>query len=109
MMCSTVSSCFGDLAQQRRKVSSTMMTLSFGVIDDERELLGKEADVEGVHDRAHRRDREVRLEVLLAVPAERAYAILALDPELGERVGELVDTVTHLRIGADPVATLRRP
>ena len=65
-----------------------MISLSSRVVDDVGELLGEQADVERVQHRAHRRHREVGLEVLLAVPAERADAIAVLDAERGERVGE---------------------
>ena len=40
--------------------------------------------------RAHRRDGEVRLEVLLGVPLERADAVTGLDAEPLERGRELL-------------------
>ena len=49
--------------------------LVLGVVDDVRELLGEQPDVQRVQHRAEARDREVRLEVLLRVPAERADAV----------------------------------
>ena len=49
-------------------MSSTMTTRILGVVDDVGELLGEEADVERVEHRAHARDGEVGLEVLLGVP-----------------------------------------
>ena len=41
------------------------------VIDDVGQLIGEQAQVHGVQDRAHRRRGQVRLEMLLAVPAKR--------------------------------------
>src|SRR5262245_42749532 len=45
------------------------------MIDDVGELIGKQPDVQRVQNCSHTRNRQVRFEVLLVVPAERAYAI----------------------------------
>ena len=50
--------------------------------------LGEEAHVERVEHRAHRRHREVSLEVLLVVPHEGADAVTVADSELGKRGGQ---------------------
>ena len=48
-----------------------------------------QAQVQRVQDEAAARDAEVRLEMLVVVPAERRDAVAALEPELLQRDGEL--------------------
>ena len=72
------------------------------VIDDLRQLRRWQPQVEGVEDRAHGRDGEVRLQVLLVVPGERAHAIAGDDPEPAQRAGETVHTLRHLGIAGVP-------
>ena len=76
-----------------------------GVVGDVDELLGEEPDVEGVEHRAHRRDREVGLEVLDVVPLEGRDPLVAGDAEPTEPVGQLGGAATQLgvRPGADAV------
>ena len=69
------------------------------VIDDEGELFREEADVERVHDRAHRRDGVVGFEVLLSVPAEGSDAIAGADAETLERTGEAANAIAHFAEG----------
>ncbi len=90
-----------------------------GVVGDVRELLGKEADVERVQHRAHRGHREVRLEMLLRVPAEGRDAIAGGDAEPRERrrqalgtlgdVGEARVTRVVVRAGRDRALRMHRP
>ncbi len=68
-----------------------------GVVRHVHQLLARQADVERVEHSAHARDGEVRLEVLLVVPHERADRIARADPEAAERGGEPVGVVSHLR------------
>ena len=51
------------------------------MVDDVGEVVREEADIEGVHDGAHRGHRDVGLEVLLGVPAEGRHAVVILDSE----------------------------
>ena len=53
------------------------------------EVVRMEAEVERVEDEAAARDPEVRLVVLVVVPAERRDAVAALEAELAERGREL--------------------
>ena len=79
-----------DVRQQRDQRVVDDHDTDLGVIHDVRELLREEPDVQRVQDRAHRRDGEVRLEVLLGVPLERADAVAGLDAEPLERGRELL-------------------
>src|SRR5437879_5813268 len=49
-----------------------------------------------MHDGAHARDREVSLEVLLRIPAERADAIARLDAQTLQRCGKLLRAIGNL-------------
>ncbi len=73
-----------------------MTTLSSAWLITYRELLGEQTDVERVEHRAHRRDREVRRQVLRRVPAERADPVAGLHAELGERGREAIGVVGDL-------------
>jgi hypothetical protein len=72
-----------------------------GVVDDPGQLLGREAEVQGVQDRAHGRDREVRLDVFRVVPGQGRHALVAGDTEVvPQRVGQLGRAGADLRVGA---------
>ena len=62
--------------------------LVVAMVDDVRELLGEEPDVERVEHRTHARDREIGLHVLLVVPHERADPIARLEATVDERCGQ---------------------
>ena len=81
MMCSTVRSSLRDAGECGIERCVDEDDAVCAVIDDEGELLGEEADVERVDDRAHRGDGVVGFEVLLGVPAEGADAVAGLDAE----------------------------
>ncbi len=57
-----------------------------------------EAEVERVEDEAAARDPEVRLVVLVVVPAERRDAVAALEPGLLQRGRELPRTAHRLAV-----------
>ena len=64
-----------------------------GVADDIAELVGGQPDVQGVHHRAHAGDGEVRLLVLLVVPAERGHPVPGADPEAAQAGRQLLRPV----------------
>ena len=78
-----------------------------GVVRHIHQLLARQADVERVEHSAHARDGEVRLEVLLVVPHERADGIARADPEAAERGGEPVGVVSHLSVRGPPDTVAR--
>ncbi len=84
-------------ARRERVIDEDHAVLS--VVDHVREVVGVKADVERVQDRAGAGDREVALEVALAVPGERADPLALLDAETTERVREAVDPRRDLRVG----------
>ena len=53
--------------------------LVFGVVDDVGQLIGRQAEVQGMHDGAVAGNGEVQLQMAVAVPAQRADAITRLD------------------------------
>src|SRR6185312_3943200 len=63
--------------------------LVLGVIDDEHNLIVKEARIDGVADRAHARDGVIEFEMAVAVPGERCDAVALSDAEPGQRMSEL--------------------
>ena len=70
------------------------------------ELFREQPDVERVHDGAHGRNREVRFQVLLGVPTERADAVFPSNTEPPERLSELLGSVADLRVRGDLVTAL---
>src|SRR5207248_9300904 len=73
------------------------------MIDYERDLIGKQAWIDGVDHRAHARDRVVKLEVAIAVPRERADAIARLHAKAREGPGEAARTAVSgaIRVAVD--------
>ena len=59
------------------------------MVDDVDDLLGEQPGVDRMADRSHTGDTEVKLHVAVAVPCQRGDAVAPLDPELGQRVGQL--------------------
>ena len=79
-----------DARQQRNERGIDDDAAVLGVVDDIRQLLGREPDVERVQHRPHAGDGEIRLEVALVVPAEGADAAIRPDAEPGEGGGQLL-------------------
>jgi hypothetical protein len=91
-----------DLREQRQHRAVDDDDLVAGVVDDVLELLGEQPQVQRVHHRAHGRDGEVGLEVLLVVPHERADAVALLDTERRQRTGEPGGAGSHLGVRRAP-------
>src|SRR6202011_4341987 len=68
------------------------------VVDDVRQLIRRQAEVEGVEHRAETGDCEVQLEMTVTIPAERPDAIAGLDAEPRQCVGEAMDAFVEARI-----------
>ncbi len=62
------------------KLLSTNSTLSCGVIDDVGDVVGVQAGIDGVADRLHARRGVIHLQMPVAVPGQRADAVLGADP-----------------------------
>src|ERR1700738_3840080 len=69
------------------------------MVDHEGQLLGEEPDVEGVHHRPHGRNGQVRLEMLLVVPAERADPVALAYPKPAEASAQPLDSLGDLAEG----------
>ena len=82
--------------------------LIVGIVDDERELVGVKPEIQGVEDTAHQRDAEVRLEMLVVVPAERGHPIAGTDAETLQRAGQAPRAGGEIGVGV-PVDRLVRP
>lgn len=81
-----------------------------GVLDDEHQLLRGEPEVEGVQDRAHGGDREVRLDMFGVVPHEGRDTVVVRDREvLAQRVRQLGRAGTDLGVGTALRFSLTRP
>ena len=61
----------------------------FGVVDDVDELLGEQARVDGVADRAAPRNAVVQLQVAVGVPGQGPDSVAGLDAQLREGIGQL--------------------
>ena len=67
-----------------------------------------QAQVERVQDAAHNRDAEIRLEVLVMVPAQRGHGISGLDPQPPERESEFLRPLRHVAIRVAVKAPVRQ-
>jgi hypothetical protein len=87
----------GRIAQHRRQrrdqVGVDHQELVAGVVDDVRELVGPQADVDRVIAGARQRRGEVDLQVAVVVPAERAHPVATGDAEVAQGGGEPGDPV----------------
>src|SRR5437764_1029475 len=68
------------------------------MIGDPGHLIGGQPQVERVHHRAHRGDRQVSLEMLLVVPLEGGHSLVTGDAELPQSTGQLRGASSYLRI-----------
>ena len=81
------------------RLSSTISDPVLGVVDDVGEVVVVQAQVQRVEHGADRRNREIRLEVLLARPSQRRDAVARPDAERCERDREAAGPVEHVRVG----------
>ena len=79
---------------QRRVDDHDVITRVVGDIADD---LRVQPEVQGVQDRAHGRDRQVGLEVLCVVPHQGRHALVPVDAERPQGVGELGSSSLRLR------------
>ena len=93
-----------ELGEQRHQRVVDDNDLVLGVVRDVDDLLGEQPHVEGVQDRAHRRRREVGLDVLLVVPHERGHDVALADTEVGQRVREAGGVAADLGVRRGPRA-----
>src|SRR5207253_1235451 len=70
------------------------------VVDDVGDLVGVEAEVEGMEDPAGERDAEVGLEVGAVVPGERGDAVAGPDAEAGEGLREAARAAREVAVCA---------
>jgi hypothetical protein len=79
------------------------------VVSDVGQLFGRQADVQGVQHRAHRRRPEVDLQVLLGVPRKGGDAVPVADAERLQRRAQPVNPSGDLAVrrAADPVVAQR--
>ena len=80
-----------------------------GVLGDVADVAVVQPQVQRVEDEAAARDPEVRLHVLVVVPAERRNAISRLEPEIGQRHCELFRAARHVRIRVAVEALVGQP
>ncbi len=99
----------GQRLQERNQRLVYEKDLVLGVIDDEFQVLWKQAQVEGVQDGAHAGHCVIQLEVPVVVPGQRGHPISRLDAEPLERAGQAVDAADHLPVGdaVEPLLPLR--
>ena len=72
------------------------------VVDDVGQLVVRQAQVEGVQHRPHRRHREVRCQVCRRVPAQRRHDVIAADAQPLQRPRKLAGPCG--KVGEGPAA-----
>ena len=77
-----------------------------GVLDRVQDLLGREADVDGVQHRAQHRDGEERLEVAVAVVVHDRHRVARLHPQRRQRAREAVHPLAQVRVGVASKVTV---
>ena len=87
-----------DLLGERQQALVDDQRPVAGVARDVADVARAQADVERVQDEPAARDPEVRLEVLVVVPAERRNPVAALEAEPTEPDGELLRPSHHVRV-----------
>ncbi len=92
-----------DPGEQGRDGAVDDHHLVLPVVDHVGQLLGEQADVEGVEHRPHRGHGQVRLEVLLVVPGEGPDPVIRAHTEPAQGLGQLLGSRRDLREGRLPV------
>ena len=87
-----------ELLEQRQERTVDDHDAVVGVRRDVREIVRMQAEVQRVQHEAAARDAEVRLVMLVMVPAERRDARAALEAELLQRGGELLRAPHRLAV-----------
>src|SRR5262249_52880419 len=86
------------LLQQRQQRAVDYHGAIAGVIRDVVQVVGMQAEVERMEDEAAARDAEVRLVVLVVVPAEGRDAVAALEARVAQGHGELPSAPQRLAV-----------
>jgi len=71
----------------------------FGMIHGVKNLVGREAHVDGMHHRPDHRDGEHTLKVAVAVPVHHCHGVTGLDASFAQHVGQLRDALVQLGVG----------
>ena len=95
----------GERLHQRHEGQVDEHDPVFGVVDDPGDLLGEQARIDGVIDRAGADDAVPGFEMAIAVPGERRDPIAELDPVALEPLGDLERALANLAI----VGVMHRP
>ena len=98
-----------ELLEQRHEAAVDDHGAVARVVRDVGEVVRVQAQVERVQDEAAARDPEVRLVMLVVVPAERGDAVAALEPELLQRDRELLRPRRRLAVGRPVEALVGQP
>ena len=107
MRCRSRSNVLQQRRQQRQQRAVDEDDLVVGVVDDVRQLLGKEADVQRVQHPPGARRGEVQLEVAGGVPGERRHPAVGGDLQVVEHAAEPARALGPVAVG-DPLAPGRR-
>ena len=97
-----------ELLEQRQQAAVDDDGLVAAVVRDVADVVGMQAQVERVQHEAAARDAEVRLEVLVVVPAQRRDAIAAREPQLLQRSGKGTRAPAEVRIRVAMEALVRQ-
>ncbi len=78
-----------DTGHQGRKESVGEQVLTLRVVEDEDELFGEQARIDGVANQSGAGNAVIKLEMTMVVPRQGGNAIAGFEPQPGQRVGQL--------------------
>ena len=87
---------------QGRKVEVEQDRLGARIVDRVGDIVGRQADVDRLHHRAHHRDREIALVIAVAVPFHDGDRVAFFDADLRQPARQTPDAFAELSIGAAP-------
>src|SRR5713226_5592549 len=95
-----------DLLQQRYQVAINKNDLVFGVVDDVDQLVGKQADIEGVQDSTHAGNSEIEFKVAVGVPGKGGNTITLGNSGVVQCMSELHTAFPPLAVGVTMYASV---
>ncbi len=99
----------GELLPERQQALVDDQRLVARVRGDVAEVVRVQPQVERVQDETAAGDPEIRLQVLVVVPAERRHAVARLEPDPLQRHGELLRATAEIGERVAVEATVRHP
>jgi hypothetical protein len=87
-----------ELLQQRQQDAIHHHHAIAGMVDDRREIVRMQAQVQRVQDRADGRDAEIRFQMLVVIPPQSSDAVSGSHAEILQRHRELLRARDHVAV-----------